>query len=350
MADTRIAADALEVVRRPSRLRALADLGANAESSADALDRIARTACRVLNVPVVLVNLVGEDRQRFVGCAGPEPWASMREMPLTAGFCPFALGAEDTYSFGDARVDPALAANPAVEQLGVIAYAGVPLRAADGEPIGTLCAIDYKARQWSQDDLGLLADLAAGVIAELQLLIAARRADRDRGRLHALTALSSALVSAETAREVTREVMRAVDRFDPNAVWLLLLDESGETLRTAAATGADSAATARHADVPLAGPLAPAEVVRTGEPHFVMTRADVRERFTALAEVVPDVGAVAVLPLTAGRHRLGALAMCFADERPFSADDRAYLAAIGGVSGLALTRGPQRDGAGIRSS
>ena len=265
----------------------------------------------------------------------------MREMPLTAGFCPFALGAEDTYSFGDARVDPALAANPAVEQLGVIAYAGVPLRAADGEPIGTLCAIDYEARRWSQDDLGLLADLAAGVIAELQLLIAARRADRDRGRLRALTALSSALVSAETAREVTREVMRAVDRFDPNAVWLLVLDESGETLRTAAATGTDSAATARHADVPLAGPLAPAEVVRTGEPHFVMTRAEVRERFTALSEVVPDVGAVAVLPLTAGRRRFGALAMCFADERPFSADDRAYLEAIGGVSGLALTRGPR---------
>jgi hypothetical protein len=48
-----------EVMRRPSRLRALASLEANAESSADALDRIARVACRMLGVPVVLVNLVG---------------------------------------------------------------------------------------------------------------------------------------------------------------------------------------------------------------------------------------------------------------------------------------------------
>ncbi len=327
-----------EVVGRPSRLRALAELGANAESSAEALDRIARTACRVLDVPIVLVNLVGADRQRFVGCGGPEPWASMREMPLTAGFCPFALGADDAYSLADARVDPALASNAAVEQLGVVAYAGVPLRAADGEPIGTLCAIDYEPRTWSQDDLGLLADLAAGVIAELQLLTAARLLARDQARMRALTALSSALVSVETTREVTDEVMRAVDRFDPNAVLLLMLDESGQTLRTAAAAGADSEAAARHADVPLAAPLAPAEAVRTGEPDFVTTRADVRDRFEVLLEVVPDTGAVAVLPLTAGEHPVGALAMCFTDERAFSPDDRAYLAAVGGVSGLALAR------------
>ena len=158
VADTGMAAKVSEVVRRPSRLRALAGLEANAESSAEALDRIARTACRVLSVPVVLVNLVGADRQRFVGCEGPEPWPSMREMPITAGFCPFALGAAESYSFADARVDPALAANAAVEQLGVTAYAGVPLRAADGEPIGTLCAIDYEPHAWSDDELALLAD------------------------------------------------------------------------------------------------------------------------------------------------------------------------------------------------
>jgi len=330
--------DLSELVRRPSRLRALAELETNAETSADALDRIARTACRVLHVPVVLVNLVGADRQRFVGCGGPEPWASMREMPLTAGFCPFALGAGDAYCFSDARVDPALATNAAVEQLGVVAYAGVPLRAADGEPVGTLCAIDYEPRTWSEEDLGLLADLAAGVIAELQLLTAARLLARDQARLRALTALSSALVPAETARDVTDEVMRAVGRFDPRAVWILMLDESGETLHTAAATGADAAA---DADVPLAAPLAPAAVVRTGEPEFIATRADVRSRFHALSEVMPDPGAVAVLPLTAAEHHVGALAMCFADERAFSSDDRAYLTAVGGVSGLALARGPQ---------
>jgi GAF domain-containing protein len=328
-----ISAEVSEVVRRPSRLRALAELEANAESSAAALDRIARTACRVLDVPVVLVNLVGADRQRFVACGGPEPWASMREMPITAGFCPFALGSDVAYSFSDAHADPALASNPAVEQLGVVAYAGVPLRTAGGEPVGTLCALDYEPRTWSEDDLALLTDLAAGVIAELQLLAAARLLARDQARLHALTELSFALVPAESPGEVTETIMSAVDRFHPNAVWLLMLDESEQTLRTAAATGS----AARPADVPLTAPVAPAEAVRTGEPGFYTTRAEVRSGFPD--DAVPDAGAAAVLPLTAADHHIGALAMSFADERPFSADDRAYLAAIGGVSGLALARG-----------
>jgi GAF domain-containing protein len=310
-----MAPEVVDVVRRPSRLRALAELGANAQSSAEALDRIARTACRVLKVPVALVNLVGADRQHFVGCQGPEPWPSMREMPLTAGFCPFTLGAGDSFSFADARVDPALAVNAAVEQYGVVAYAGVPLRAADGEPIGTLCAIDYEPRPWSPDDLGLLADLAAGVVAELQLLTATRLLARDQARLRALAELSSALVAEQTAREVLDAVVRAIDRPHPDAAWLLTPDESGQALRTAAATGE------REVEAPL-----------TATPGFLTTRADVRSRFDVLA------GAAAVLPLAAAERPVGALIVSFAHEREFSDGDRAYLAAVGGVAGLALAR------------
>ena len=133
-------------VRRPSRLRALAELEANAESSAQALDRIARSACRVLDVPVVLVNLVGADQQRFVGCAGPEPWPSTRELPLTAGSARSSSRAGEPYTLADARAaNRSSAANPAVKQFGVVAYAGVPLAPTDGEPVGTLCALDYEA-------------------------------------------------------------------------------------------------------------------------------------------------------------------------------------------------------------
>ena len=330
-----------EVVRRPSRLQALASLDANALSSADALDRIAGTACRVLDVPVALVNLVGADRQRLVGCGGPEQWRSIREMPISQGFCPFVLAADDAYTLRDARKDPAFAHDASVVDLGVVAYAGVPLRAADGEPIGTLCALDFEPRDWSDDDLTLLADLAAGVIAELQLLTATRLLARQQARLRTLTGLSSALVPARDASDVSDQVIRALDRFDANAVWLLMLDESGETLHTVATTGADADALARHADVPADAAVPPAEVIRTGQPDFLTTRADVRDRFETLLEVVPDAGSVAVLPLTAGDHHLGAMGVCFADERPFSLDDREYLAALGGVSGLALARAPR---------
>src|SRR5215210_792011 len=173
----------MEVVRRPSRLRTLATLEANAESSAEALDRITRLACRTLDVPVALVNVIGADRQRFLGCGPlPEPWASMREMPLTHGFCPYALAADDAFAFSDARTDPALADDPAA-RLGVVAYAGVPLRAGDGEPIGTLCAIDFEPHEWTSDELALERTDAGAI-----WLSRARRHAADGGRGRRLAA------------------------------------------------------------------------------------------------------------------------------------------------------------------
>jgi GAF domain-containing protein len=320
-------ADVSDVIRRPSRLRALAELGANAESAAEALDRIGQIACRVLEVPVALVNLVGDDQQHFVGCAADEPWRSTRRLPLTVGFCPFAVGTGDTFTLDDARADPAMAVNPAVEQFGVVAYAGVPLRSPDGEAIGTLCAIDYEARTWRPDDLALLTALAAAVIAELQLLTATRLLARQETRLRTLTDLTSALAPAESPRDVVGEVSRTVHPLDARAVWLSVLD--GQTLRTAAVEPEELAG---RLDLPVS-----AEVARSGEPRFLSTRAELPE----LSDALPEVGTAAIVALTAGDSHLGVLGMCFAGERPLSSADREYLTALGGISALALSRGLQ---------
>lgn len=324
-----------DLVRRPSRLRALAELEANAESSAEALDRIAGIACKMLRAPIVLVNLVGADRQRFVACGGSDPsWVSVRDMPLTHGFCPFALGAEDAFAFADARENPTLAVNPVVEELGVVAYAGVPLRVSGGEPVGTLCAIDHERHDWSDDDLAVLADLAASAVAELQLLAAT---SRHQGRVRALAALSSALAPAGSAGDVVEQLAPVLDRLDGTAVWLLVLDESGRALHTAGAAGADPELVAGHDPVPLDAEAQLARVVHTLEPDFFPTRGDVRDRFRPMLDVVPDVGSVALLPLAAGERCLGVLGVGFADERTLSSEDRGYLGALAGISSLALT-------------
>jgi GAF domain-containing protein len=320
-----------EVVHRPSRLRALEALEANAESSAEALDRITRLACRTLDVPVAIVNLIGADRQRFLGCGPlPEPWASMREMPITQGFCPYALVADDAFSFADASEDPAIAEDPAT-RAGVVAYAGVPLRTATGEPIGTLCAIDFKRHDWTEDELALMRDLADGALHELQLLAASRLLARSHDRFQALEHVSTALADAHTPDEVLDEVMRAVERTDAGALWRL---DDPSTLRTVAAHGERARAVARPDCVPMDASLPPAEVARTGQPRFLSSRAAVGDAFEL--GTLPDVGAVALLPVSAGDHRIGVLGACFRDERAFSEDDREYLAALAGISGLAL--------------
>ena len=328
--DPRIA----EVVHRPSRLHALAALEANAESSAEALDRITRMACRMLDVPVALVNLIGSDRQTFMGCGSlPEPWSSMREMPITAGWCPFALDVHKAYAFADARTEPELAHNPAAERLGVVAYAGVPLRTNDGEAIGTLFALDYERHDWTDDELELMTDLAAGALAELQLLTASRLMARNHTRLQALESVSCALADATSAADVLAEVLRGVERTNAGALWRL---DDDSALRTAATAGAGSDVLAGDGPVSLDAPLANAQVARDGEATFLPSHRDVREGFALDAD--PDVGAVALLPVTAGGHRIGVLGACFHDEQRFTFEDHEYLAALAGISGLALAR------------
>ena len=328
-ADNRLDPRVEEVVNRPERLQALATLDVNAESSAEALDRLIRIACRTLSVPVALVNLIGRDRQMFLGCGPlPEPWSSMREMPITAGWCPYALLADEAFAFADARTDPELANNPAAQRHGVVAYAGVPLRTAGGESIGTLCALDFQPHDWTQDELELMADLAASAVDELHLLTASRLLERDHERLHALETVSCILAEAESADDVLRAVIDAVERTDAGALWR----SDGTTLRAVAHAGEH--AVPGPEQVALDAALPQAEVARAGEARFISSRSDVRDAF---GDDGAGAGAVALLPLTAGEQRLGVLGASFRDERRFTTDDREYLAALAGISGLALS-------------
>jgi len=60
----------------------------------------------------------------------------------------------------DANRYRALRSNAAIEDLGVVAYAGVPVVGHDGQAIGSMCAIDHDARKWSAGEIETLQDLA----------------------------------------------------------------------------------------------------------------------------------------------------------------------------------------------
>jgi GAF domain-containing protein len=190
---------------------------------------------------------------------------------------------------------PELAGNPAAE-MGVVAYAGVPLRTADGEPIGTLCALDYEPHDWTSEELALLSDLAASALAELQLLAATRLAARDHARVDALTALSGELAGAACDDDVLAAVLRRVSSADTAAIWRAG-EEDGTLRRVAGSVAVDDAL--------------PARVARTGEPVYD--------------------GAIALLPLPAG-----VLGLHLTGDEALSDDDRGYLAALAGTAGLAL--------------
>ena len=162
--------DAAAAAREPGRLEALHATGLLDSEVTPSFDRHARMAADVLNAPVALVSLVDADRQFFKSCLGlPEPWASQRESPLTHSFCQHAMVSREPLIVDDAREHELLRDNPAIRDMGVVAYAGIPLIDEDGHALGTLCVIDSQPRHWSTHQVQLLSDLAASVVTEIAM-------------------------------------------------------------------------------------------------------------------------------------------------------------------------------------
>ncbi|GAB3072327.1 SpoIIE family protein phosphatase [Nocardioides zeae] len=180
------------------RLAALRATGVGPTADPD-LQRFARLAATTLGVPVALVSLVEADRQVFPGQVGlPEPWASSRCTPLSHSFCQHVATTAEPLVISDARTVELVRDNLAIPDLGVIAYAGMPLTADGGEVLGSLCAIDHEPRVWTPLELEVLADLAAACSAALRLKVSGRRTadarrEVDRGRERAELMLQAAV-------------------------------------------------------------------------------------------------------------------------------------------------------------
>jgi GAF domain-containing protein len=170
-------------VNDPARLGALRHLFLLDSPPSRSFDRLTQLAAQLLEAPVSLVTLVDADRQFFLSSAGlPEPLQSARQTPIDLSICQHAVVEGRPLIVGDTRSHPLLADNPAVTQMGVAAYAGIPLVVAEGHAVGTLCVLDFVVRDWTADQLAILAHLADITMDEMRLHVQDRIALRRRER------------------------------------------------------------------------------------------------------------------------------------------------------------------------
>ncbi|MGD9742620.1 MAG: diguanylate cyclase [Dongiaceae bacterium] len=132
----------------------------------DAFDRVTRLAAKVMGAPIALVSFVDKDRQWSKSRYGLEA----DETGRASAFCAHAIMESKIMVVDDATADPRFRDNPhVVADPSIRFYAGAPLRSPKGNNLGTLCIMDKAPRTLSREDQGLLADLAAVVMDEVEL-------------------------------------------------------------------------------------------------------------------------------------------------------------------------------------
>lgn len=170
----------------PERLISLYNLSLLDSEPEERFDRITRLAKSYFDFPVVLVSLVDKDRQWFKSIVG----VKANELPRDISFCGHAILQEEVFSIPDASVDTRFFDNPLVVSDPYIrAYYGVPLRAPDGYRVGTLCLIDHKPRELSDEQKEVLRDMAKMVedkLALTNILRQAKLAEKRQRRLNAI--------------------------------------------------------------------------------------------------------------------------------------------------------------------
>ncbi len=149
------------------RLRALWALEILDTPTEERYDRIVRVAGLTLEMPIAYLSFVDENRQWLKANVGMPLCETDRDI----SFCGHTILGDRPLVIPDAAADPRFHDNPMVIGDPFIRfYAGVPLKSADGHKVGTLCVADRQPRSMSDTSLELLAELAALVERELQLV------------------------------------------------------------------------------------------------------------------------------------------------------------------------------------
>ncbi len=340
----------------PDRLQALRDTGLSTTSDS-VMERFVAMVRVQLRVPVALVSLVEPGRQVFPGMAGlGEPWATARSTPLSHSFCQHVVTSGEPLVLTDARESERVRGNLAITELGVVAYAGMPLTTIDGEVLGSLCAIDTEPRSWTDEELATLADLAAMCTTELRLRLATRHNTRERDRTRELSEMldlahdrtqilltaAQSLASARTLEQIRHQVSDLVSGDNaPTYVGLVVTEPHGGLRRVADPRFPADLAVNQYERYTLDAPLATAKAVRE---RRLVCYADPDALALEFPEATVDLyrrmglHATACAPLVGMREVLGVLVFGWDAPHPLDAGEREIITTIAAYTGQALER------------
>ena len=155
-----------------------------------AFDRLSALTARVLGVGHAKVTLF-TDHDVVVGGYGLPAGVVGGPALLTGALSAITVRSGAPLVIPSAADDERVCELPAVTSGEVLSYLGAPLRAASGQVVGALAVYDSTPRDWSEDATELLEQLAASVVAELELSAAQSAVGTSRAWLEVALEASS---------------------------------------------------------------------------------------------------------------------------------------------------------------
>ncbi|MGJ9420088.1 putative bifunctional diguanylate cyclase/phosphodiesterase [Massilia sp. CMS3.1] len=158
--------------REAARLDALRKLDLLDTPPNEAFDRITRMAAQLFGLPVAAVSLTDIDRQWFKSRVGVDH----RSIPREKAPCGQVADTRSMLVIPDLLADE-FYRDSHLAARGVRFYAGAPLLTRDGHCLGAMCVLGTEARTISATERTGLTDLAAMVMAQIELQHAIGRID-----------------------------------------------------------------------------------------------------------------------------------------------------------------------------
>lgn len=158
------------VLESPARLAALVATGLLEGRNRSVLDRLTRLLAHGLNAPAAQINLITAEQEVPVSGVG-----TTRSIPVEHSFCQHVVTTGEPLVAADVRIHPLLKEIAPLNPSRAVAYVAAPLVLSDGHVIGSACALDFAPRTWTRNEVDMLLDLAAEVVAEVERWSAVER-------------------------------------------------------------------------------------------------------------------------------------------------------------------------------
>ena len=220
------------------RLKALQEYQLLDTLPEEVYDDITRIATEITGVPIALLTLLDSDRQWFKSKQGLE----ISETPRDYSFCSHAIiNPDEMLIVEDARYDERFHDNPLTTgEPHVVFYAGVPIVDADDHAFGTLCVIDSRPRNLTDNKQMALKSLAKLINVHFELRKTRLELERLHKELQEVSQKSAVSLPAYSHKAQTlvdtiltnvQTLAKASPRPD-QASQLTLLEETVESLKT----------------------------------------------------------------------------------------------------------------------